>query len=924
MAALILASSCRDEGGLNPPEQFREVTLTAGMTGTKTTLDGDAVKWEDGDEIALVFTHPDNGPAVETLSTSIEDAPLASADFTGTVAIDILRTDGGYDNAVTAVYPASAVATDGTVSFLLPADQRARTDGTFADEHNLTSAHVSLADLQDDGKASASFLNALSILRFYVTGDDVASVTLTGSAPLAGTAPLVADADGRLVIDADGVWTGEAQSVTLKPADGSECFTEGTVYNLLVWPGSHTSLTATLNFKEYGEHSKTSSAAFTFEPSKYYGLFFNADSETLVTELVGGLEGVEGNYPSDDQLGTLEAHAERLSVLLSQIQSVVLVSDYLDDYVYAPYATIGSSKEKKDIELKYIIRPAAVAAELVEKYSEVFSARVYYDGVAGSFDELSVNSVTLDGDILTVKVNASGISDSFYNGGMEAGLALQISDGNTDVLSDFAKLTPIVQAAIRVNYSENVPAISGASVSIPFSYALADGDTYSITCSENASVRDNKGTGYFIVNIDDSTPVEEQTATLTLTVGDKKSVQEFTFVEGGVLDITTDGPVDYIGGEVTATVVRNDFSAGPLTLTNGGGWCSQSGMIFSCIPNTTGSERKATADYKIIYRGLTYTKTIEIVQYPESVGLTRSYYSNGEKAMLMNASPVYNPLNIVILGDGYQKKDLSKGGKFERAATSACQTFFSIEPFNSFRDRFNVYMVAYESVDEGIDIQSQSVDKDTYYETYWNGSTTAAYLTSNGVSKVNNIVKGTLGLDTDAEYYRTIVLILSNTDAVAGSCGYPYRDVYSNVSTVGESYASFAIAVLPANSTGTNGLIKHELGGHGFGRLGDEYETQTYGSDLDSWHTKGFYRNVTTNQSNWNWNSFSSYSGYTVEYIWRNNNYWCPSDGGIMYNNQGVFNAPSRQIIYERIIRQTEGADAYSFEKFIEYDKKNL
>lgn len=923
MAALILASSCRDEGGLNPPEQLREVSLTADVAATKTTLDGDAVKWEDGDEIALVFTHPDKGPAVETLSTSIGDTPLASADFTGTVAMEILRTDGGYDDAVTAVYPASAVVSDGTVSFLLPADQQARTDGTFADEHNLTSAPVSLADLQDDGKAAATFLNALSVLKFSVKSD-VASVTLTGTSPLAGTAPLVLDTDGRLMIDADGSWTGDSQSVTLRPADGSECFTEGVVYHLLVWPGTHTALTATLNFKEYGEYSKTSEAVFTFEASKYYTLNFNTDSETLVSEITSGLDGIVNDYPSDDQLGSLEADAERLSALLSQIQSVVLVSEYLDDYVYAPYATIGSTKEKKDVELKYIIRPAAVAAVLVEKYSEVFSARVYYDGNAGSFSELSVNSVTIDGDILTVKVNASGISDSFYNGGVDAGLALQISDGNTDVLSDFAKLAPIVQAAIRVNYSEDVPAISGASVNIPFSYALADGDTYNFSCSANASVRDNKGTGYFIVNISDSIPVEDQTATLTLTVGGKESVQEFTFVEGGKLEITTDGPVDYIGGEVQVKVERNDFSAGPLTLTNGGGWCSQSSMIFTCTENSSSSSRTATADYKISYRGLTYTKTIKIVQNGTSAGLTRSYYSNGEKAMLMNASPIYNPLNIVILGDGYQKKDLSKGGKFERAATSACQTFFSIEPFNSFRDRFNVYMVAYESAEEGIDIKSQSVDKDTYYETYWDGNTTAAYLTANGISKVNSIVKNTLGLDTDAEYYRTIVLILSNTDAVAGSCGYPYRELYGDTSVVGEPYASFAIAVLPANSTGTNGLIKHELGGHGFGRLGDEYEKHSYGSDLETWHGKGFYRNVTINQSAWNWNSFSSYSGYNVEYIWRNNNYWCPSNGGIMYNNQGVFNAPSRQIIYERIIRQTEGASAYSFSKFIEYDKKNL
>ena len=43
-----------------------------------------------------------------------------------------------------------------------------------------------------------------------------------------------------------------------------------------------------------------------------------------------------------------------------------------------------------------------------------------------------------------------------------------------------------------------------------------------------------------------------------------------------------------------------------------------------------------------------------------------------------------------------------------------------------------------------------------------------------------------------------------------------------------------------------------------------------------------------------------------------------------MYDNNGEFNAPSRQVIYERIIRQSEGAGAYSLDKFLEYDKRNL
>lgn len=301
------------------------------------------------------------------------------------------------------------------------------------------------------------------------------------------------------------------------------------------------------------------------------------------------------------------------------------------------------------------------------------------------------------------------------------------------------------------------------------------------------------------------------------------------------------------------------------------------------------------------------------------------YFADGDFVMLNEASAGYTPLNLVILGDGYQVKDLRKGGVFQRHASSAMDAFFGWEPFRSFRDRFNVYMVAYESKDAGVDNYSQGSNADTYFDVWWNGNSTAMWVSDAGRDKVIDVVKNRLGLNSDAQYYRTIVLVLSNIDAVAGSCGYPYRDRYGSPSVTGEDYASFAIAVVPANTMATKGLVRHEMGGHGFGRLGDEYESKTYGSDLADWHAKGFYRNVTVDRDSWNWDHFIGRSGYEdTGYIWRNNNYWCPSERGIMYNNEGNFNAPCRQIIYERIIRQTEGAGAYTLDRFLEYDSRNI
>jgi len=1014
VALMTLASSCnRDEAGLNPPEQkYGTVTITADAARTRTVLDGGAVKWEDGDEIALRFTHDTKETVVGKFATSIEAGSAATADFTGTVALDVLREDGGYDNAVHAVYPYDALTGEGVV-FALPASQQARENGAFAERLNLASAALSLADIRDDGKASGTFLNALSILRFRVTGNDVTSVTLTGTAPLAGTAPVVFADGGRLVIDADADWADadKDMSVTLTPADGSDCFAEGTEYNLLVWPGTHGSLTATLNFKEYGAFDKTSAAEFTFEPSKYYTLDFNADSETLVQEIVSASDDLEGRLDElESQLAALETVAEKISLLVDQIQSVALMTEYLDNAVYAPYAKTSMNKMfKKPIALDYTVRPAKAMELLLEvcaeegNLSEVLSAKVDYK--TGGLHDLTVTDAALEGDVLTVTVDAGSIWNDFYNGTYAASVALEIADGNTgtDILSDFANLVSKQSLVMVVANNNNLPAMRSAGMSFGFEFGAANAnavtakieDVKGFASAPSVRLVNASNTGYVSMSFKENDKPEEMGFKVVLSDDNETESVEFTFEDVGELVLDYTSEIGYVGGAafVTAVLPQNNYTyvAPSMSMRNYQtqilyhtatsqydhdriyyyDWAYETVQgvpgSYTVEPNTVKTADVENPKYKK-YNSITqewefvegepeyltltlntgekdrsfyvdvsvetatvpkytYTKTATITQKQNGTAIDESmYYQNGDVIILQEADPKYaTPLNIVILGDGYQKKDLQKGGKFMRSARSACDAFFGVAPFSHFRDRFNVYMVAYESVDEGIDILSQNLNKDTYFEAYWDGNSTAAWVTDSGRDKVINVVKNTLGLDTDAEYYRTIALVLSNVDAVAGSCGYPYRDLYSNTSVVGEDYASFAIAVLPANSTATGSLIRHELGGHGFGRLGDEYETETYGSDLDTWHTKGFYRNVTTNKDSWNWNAFIGLQGYeNVDYIWRNDNYWCPSDGGIMYNNNGTFNPPCRQIIYERIIRQTEGYNAYSWEKFLEYDKQNI
>ena len=357
----------------------------------------------------------------------------------------------------------------------------------------------------------------------------------------------------------------------------------------------------------------------------------------------------------------------------------------------------------------------------------------------------------------------------------------------------------------------------------------------------------------------------------------------------------------------------------------------------SYVVNTGEKERTATAVFNINIKdvgkngNLAYTIERKITQKESGTAINEdNYYKNGEKVELNKATATgITPFNIVILGDGYQKRDLFKGGKFEQRARSAMNNFFGVEPYATFKDRFNVYMVAYESVDAGTDIKNGDIlktDKNTYFDSYCTEGNTAAYV--NGTDKVTNAVKNAVG-SSDAVYYRSIAILLINTDMDSGSTGYPFQNTKEGFVN---GYASFAIAALAADNMYFGRLVRHEAGGHAFGRLADEYYTNgttaTSGikSNLSEWHSKGFYWNVTATYGTYY--MFPPGSGYSgvgfIEGGWGYNyGIYRPTEDGMMQGSTGKFNAPCRHAIYHRIITESEGVGAYEFWKFAQYDQNN-
>ena len=915
--------------------QAPEVTITAEHLKTVINNTG-AVTWDGNEEISVLF-RKDGEFHIEKYENANAAGEIAK--FVGTIKSHV-TTENGWNNAAYCVCPSTSVDDNtGKVMHSLPAEQYAHASapGSFETGLNLSYAPLSLKAIEESSQGQTMFQNALSVLRLVPGSDDITSITINASDPLVGEAPMVFDSEGKLVIDSDGTWGESSNSVVLRPSENNECFTKGVTYNILVYPGAHTSFSVTLNYKEYGDYTKRLKSAPTFAPAKYYTIGFTSDSEVIITEMSKDVEYLENNLPSLDEL------KENVEALLEQVQSVTLFTEYLDNAAYAPYSALM----KNDLVLDYIIKPESAAEALVEAFKtdkSLVSAVATYKP-ATEYVDLAVKSLELSaiegvGKFVTATINANNISDNFYNGTQDALVALHVKSGATDLMSDFAKLVPKVGSGLGGNYLENIPSIPGARVVIPFKFSVSDSNlsyTFGISGENVASAYFNNSdnelkTGNFSVVFKDEV-VANQKVTLTLNVGDGVEVisQDFTFVDSGANFTFVDpGKVDYIGGDVVINPITTNIKNYMLSCSGAG--ISQEGNIFSFTEND-GSERTATVECKANIQGvsLEYYKSITLTQNATGTQLTKSYYTNGQKVVLnqANASGCSNYFNIVILGDGYKKKDLAVGGKFERSARSAMDSFFAIEPYKSFKDRFNVYMVAYESVDEGTYIKSSGVEKNTYFGSYCQGgNNTAAYVAD--TAPVIKAVKAVVG-SADAQYYRSIAILLINTNEQAGSTGYPFRDSKSGFVN---GYASFAIAALAANSTGTNGLVKHEAGGHAFGRLADEYYTfgNRASSDnqkyLSNWHAKGWYWNVNPSDSG-NYYKFTNtaYSSSEVSYIEGAWGYeygiFRPTQGGMMQGSTGVFNAPSRHAIYHRIITESEDANAYSWSKFLEYDQKN-
>ena len=317
-----------------------------------------------------------------------------------------------------------------------------------------------------------------------------------------------------------------------------------------------------------------------------------------------------------------------------------------------------------------------------------------------------------------------------------------------------------------------------------------------------------------------------------------------------------------------------------------------------------------TGEVVFLLDGKDYRSRMAVEQYDYE-------YGDGDVKTVQTASKG-NGVNLVFMGDCFDAKDIAEGS-YLAGVEEAIGYYFDIEPYKTYKEYFNVYVVFGLSPDSGIG------DVNTIRE--------AKFGTQYGLQG-----SGTLGPDaavcfeyackaptvSESNIARTLITMIENSEEYDGIT-YMYGD-------------GSAIALCPMSRDyypyDFRGIVQHEAGGHGFGKLGDEYIyhnafLQTCGcvccEHVDAFNNAkehGWYENLslTGNMHDVPWSHLifdEKYSNTVDIYeggFKHSRGVFRSEQNSCMNNNIPYFSAISRQAIVRRI--KEYAGETFSFEEF--------
>ena len=312
-----------------------------------------------------------------------------------------------------------------------------------------------------------------------------------------------------------------------------------------------------------------------------------------------------------------------------------------------------------------------------------------------------------------------------------------------------------------------------------------------------------------------------------------------------------------------------------------------------------------------------YTHECRVSQYGYAYGedqwLTLQKATKGKKG----------GINIVLLGDGYDAKSIADGS-YLKTMKQEMEYFFGLEPYTTYRGYFNVYTAFPLSTESGVGTVN-TIRYNRFNTTFTGGVKLKADYDEIFAYALNapTVTKENLN--------QTLIIMVPNTTE------------YGGVTQMWTSGAAIAFCPLSTYSypLDTRGVIQHEAGGHGFGKLGDEYiyhnafidnchckDGCDHGSAFNMYKALGWYENLsfTGKMQSVPWSHLifdPRYSDLVDIYeggYMHSRGVFRSEQNSCMNNNIPYYSTISRESIVKRIKRYA--GETYSFEDFVKNDKR--
>ena len=336
--------------------------------------------------------------------------------------------------------------------------------------------------------------------------------------------------------------------------------------------------------------------------------------------------------------------------------------------------------------------------------------------------------------------------------------------------------------------------------------------------------------------------------------------------------------------------------------------------------------------------------------------------------------PGIRPVTFAVIPDGFTQAEMSS---YEMLAKAAVNKIFSVEPFKSYEEYFNVYILKVPSNESGVRISNGTTEeqnRDCYFQSSWasdgysdmraNDNTVFNYVAGNCpdiLDGTHDITEVPVLMIINDTRYGGINWTYSNGPAycMAPYCyggaslawNYPGIEAEDDISTTGtvttppERYAEISSTSSPSNTGNWLNIVVHEFAGHCFSRLKDEYwysnaekSAATY-MDTYRWPVP-FGANVSVSYDNPGFDSVSGQEGWQhlldnqSSLVGLNTNYgrigvfqggdvsihnrWRSERVSCMIDNRCYFSAFQRELIVKRI--QSLAGETFDFDAFLAKD----